>query len=105
MSRSEFLSLWPPFVGDIGWEHFQYLLNKADQDSQVDNLSKFWRPVCYIHYLVNNSDTKPLKRIRWSNTTMAVFGGDATRSTIQKLHNLDGKRLGISHGYVDYIIF
>merc|ERR1712130_76833 len=35
MSRSEFLSHWPPFVGDIGWEHFQYLLNKADQDSQL----------------------------------------------------------------------
>lgn len=35
MNRAEFLSHWPPFVGDIGWEHFQYLLNKADQDSQV----------------------------------------------------------------------
>jgi hypothetical protein len=35
MSRAEFLAHWPPFVDEIGWEHFQYLLNKADQDSQV----------------------------------------------------------------------
>ena len=35
MERQEFLNHWPPFIGDIGWEHFQFVLNRSTQESQV----------------------------------------------------------------------
>lgn len=35
MDRVEFLNHWPPFIGDIGWEHFQFVLNRSTQESQV----------------------------------------------------------------------
>jgi len=38
MSRTEFLAHWPPFIGDIGWEHFQFILNRSNQESQVRKL-------------------------------------------------------------------
>ena len=35
MDRAEFLNHWPPFIGDIGWEHFQFVMNRSNQESQV----------------------------------------------------------------------
>ena len=43
MDRVEFLTHWPAFIGDIGWEHFQFVLNRSTQESQVK-----------IHYQLQN---------------------------------------------------
>ena len=40
MDRVDFLNHWPAFIGDIGWEHFQFVLNRSTQESQVKIYSK-----------------------------------------------------------------
>lgn len=75
------------------------MLNKADQDSQVNfDLFSILNRGLTVYFLVNNSYPKSIECFGRADTIMAVSCRDAAGSSIKKLYYMDWERLGISHG-------